>query len=144
MQKISFELEVYSFHIDFIGHVNNTVYIQWMEIGRTKLLEAVGMPTHKIFQQGFAPVLVETNIIYKSPLYLGERVQIEMWISQLKNASAIMQFFFHNEQKILAAEGQQKGLFVDKQTMRPRRLQPEERSLFLPYVHSQEAIAGDR
>lgn len=135
MQKITFELEVYSFHIDFIGHVNNIVYIQWMEIGRTKLLEAVEMPTHKIFQQGFAPVLVQTNITYKLPLYLGERVQAEMWISELKNASAIMQFCFYNEQKILAAEGWQKGLFVDKETMRPRRLRPEERSLFIPYVH---------
>ncbi|MBD2693987.1 acyl-CoA thioesterase [Anabaena catenula] len=142
MQKITFELEVYSFHIDFIGHVNNIVYIQWLEIGRTKLLEAVEMPTHKIFQQGFAPVLVQTNITYKSPLYLGERVQAEMWISELKNASAIMQFCFYNEQKILAAEGWQKGLFVDRQTMRPRRLSPEERSLFLPYVHSQVDVQG--
>lgn len=137
MQKISFELQVYSFHIDFIGHVNNTVYIQWMEIGRTKLLEAVEMPTQKIFQQGFVPVLVQTNITYKLPLYLGELVQVEMWISELKNASAIMQFCFYNEQKILAAEGWQKGLFVDRETMRPRRLRPEERSLFAPYVHSQ-------
>ena len=136
MQKISFELEVYSFHIDFIGHVNNTVYIQWMEIGRTKLLEAVGMPTQEIFQQGFAPVLVQTNITYKSPLYLGDRVRIQMWISELKNASAIMQFQFYKEQGTLAAEGWQKGLFVDTQTMRPRRLRPEERSLFAPYVHS--------
>ncbi len=135
MQKISFELEVYSFHIDFIGHVNNSVYIQWMEIGRTKLLEAVGMPIQKIYQQGFVPVLVQTNITYKSPLYLGERVQVSIWISELKNASAIMQFCFYNEQRILTAQGWQKGLFVDKQTMRPRRLRPEERSLFLPYVH---------
>lgn len=133
--KISFELEVYSFHIDFMGHMNNTVYIQWLEIGRTKLLEAVGMPIAEIFQQGFAPVLVQTNITYKSPLYLGEHVQVEMWISQLKNASAIMQFCFYKEQKTLAAEGWQKGLFVDTQTMRPRRLRPEERSLFAPYVH---------
>ncbi|MGH8000110.1 MAG: acyl-CoA thioesterase [Brasilonema sp.] len=136
MQKIFFELEVYSFHIDFIGHVNNTVYIQWMEIGRTKLLEAVGMPTQEIFQQGFAPVLVQTNITYKSPLYLGEHVGVEMWISELKNASAVMQFCFYNEQRTLAAEGWQKGLFVDTQTMRPRRLRPEERCLFAPYVHS--------
>lgn len=136
MQKICFELEVYSFHIDFISHVNNIVYIQWMEIGRTKLLEAVGMPTHKILQQGFAPVLVQTNITYKSPLYLGERVQVEMWLSELKNVSAIIQFCFYKEQKILVAEGWQKGLFVDTQTMRPRRLSPEERSSFLPYLHS--------
>ena len=136
MQKIGFELEVYSFHIDFMGHVNNTIYVQWMEIVRTKLLEAVGMPTHKIFQQGFAPVLVQTSITYRSPLYLGERVQVKMWISELRQASAIMEFRFYNQQKTLAAEGWQKGLFVDRNTMRPRRLRSEERTLFAPYLHS--------
>ncbi|HIK17819.1 MAG TPA: acyl-CoA thioesterase [Leptolyngbyaceae cyanobacterium M33_DOE_097] len=136
MQKVSFELEVYSFHIDFIGHVNNTVYVQWMEIGRTKLLEEVGMPTHEIFEQGVAPVLVQTNITYKSPLYLGDRVRAEMWISELRNASAIMHFHFYNQQGILAATGWQKGLFVDRETMRPRRLQSSERALFEPYVYS--------
>ncbi|MBD2566025.1 MULTISPECIES: acyl-CoA thioesterase [Nostoc] len=142
MPKITFELQVYPFDIDFIGHVNNSVYIQWMEIGRTKLLEAIGMPIQEIVQQGFAPVLVETNIVYKTPLYLGECVQVEMWISQLKNASAIMQFCFYNQQRILAAQGWQKGLFVDKQTLRPRRLGSEERSLFLPYVHSSVDAQG--
>ena len=136
MQKIGFELEVYSFHIDFIGHVNNTVYVQWMEIGRTKLLEAVGMPTHEIFQQGFAPVLVQTSITYRSPLYLGDQVRLEMWISELRQASAIMQFRFYNQQETLVAEGWQKGLFVDRDTMRPRRLCSEERALFAPYLHS--------
>lgn len=136
MQKISFELELFNFNIDFIGHVNNIVYIQWMEIARTKLLEAIGLPLHKIFQQGIAPILAQTNITYKSPLYLGDRVRVEMWISELKNASSILQFRFYNEQETLAAEGWQKIVFVDKQTMRPKRLDPEERSLFSLYVHS--------
>jgi acyl-CoA thioester hydrolase len=134
MQKIFFDLDIYSYQIDFIGHVNNAVYIQWMEIGRTKLLEAVGMPTHEIFQQGFAPVLVHTSITYKSSLCLGDRAQVELWLSELRNASATMQFRFHNSQQTLAAEGIQKGLFVDRQTMRPRRLLPEERALFVPYL----------
>lgn len=140
MQTICFEMEVYSFHIDFIGHMNNTVYVQWMEIGRTKLLEAIGMQTHEIFHQGFVPVLMQTNITYKSPLYLGDRVQIEIWLSELRNASAIMQFRFANALGILAAEGWQKGLFVERETMRPRRLRAEERALFLPYVHSTEIV----
>ena len=140
MQKICFELEVYSFHIDFIGHVNNIVYVQWMEIGRTKLLEAIGLPTHEIFIQGFVPVLVQTNIIYKSPLFLGDRVQVELWLSELRNASAIMQFRFYNAEEILAAEGWQKGLFADRKSMRPRRLRPEERALFLPYVHQTNEV----
>ncbi|MEO1297007.1 MAG: thioesterase family protein [Cyanobacteria bacterium J06636_16] len=134
MQKIVFDLEVYSYHIDFIGHVNNAVYVQWMEIGRTKFLEAVGMPTHEIFEQGIAPILIHTSISYKSPLYLGDRVQVELWLSELRNASATMQFRFHNNQQTLVAEGIQKGLFVDKETMRPKRLLPEERALFTPYL----------
>ena len=59
-----------------------------------------------------------------------------MWRSELRHASAIMQFRFYNPQEALAAEGSQKGLFVDRQTMRPRRLRAEDRDLFLPYLHS--------
>ena len=142
MQKICFELEVYSFHIDFIGHVNNIVYIQWMEIGRTKLLEAIKMPTHEILQQGFVPVLVQTNITYKSPLYLGDRVPVELWLSELRHASAIMQFRFYNAQGTLAAEGWQKGLFVDRETLRPRRLRSEERALFAAYLDAPVAATS--
>ena len=47
-----------------------------------------------------------------------------------------MQFRFYNAQGTLAAEGWQKGLFVARETMRPRRLRSEERALFTPYVHS--------
>ncbi|NEQ46720.1 MAG: acyl-CoA thioesterase [Leptolyngbya sp. SIOISBB] len=117
-----------------MGHVNNAVYIQWMEIGRTKLLAAVGMPTHEIFKQDVAPILVQTNITYKSPLYLSDRVHIEMWLSELRNASAIIHFQFFNGQRTLAAEGIQKGLFVNTKTMRPKRLTSEERASFLPYL----------
>ena len=134
MQKITFDLDIYSYQIDFMGHVNNAVYIRWMEIGRTKLLEAVGIPTHEIFKQGFAPVLVQTNITYKTPLHLGDRVCVEIWLSELRNASAMMQFRFYNGQQTLAAEGVQKGLFVDTKTMRPKRLTSEERALFVPYL----------
>lgn len=134
MQKITFDLDIYSYQIDFMGHVNNAVYINWMEIGRTKLLEAVGMATHEIFTQGFAPVLVQTNITYKKPLRLGDRVRVEIWLSELRNASATMQIRFYNSQQTLVAEGVQKGLFVDTQTMRPKRLTSEERALFAPYL----------
>jgi acyl-CoA thioester hydrolase len=67
MHKIALALEIYPYQIDFIGHVNNSVYIHWMEIGRTKLLEAVGLPIHEIAQRGFLPVLVHTSITYNPP-----------------------------------------------------------------------------
>jgi len=144
LKKITFDLPIYSYQIDFVGHVSNIVYIQWMEIGRSKLLDAVGMPVHKISEQGFVPVLVHTEITYKHPLYLGDIVHIELWLSEIKNVSAKIAFCIYNGESILAATGHQKGLFVDYKRMRPRRLQPEEKKLFEPYLHyerSQEAGA---
>lgn len=136
MKKISFELEIYPYQIDFIGHVNNAVYIHWMEVGRIKLLQAISMPLHEISEQGFVPVLIHTSITYKLPMYLSDRVQVELWLSELRNASAVMQFRFYNDQQVLTAEGLQRGLFVDKQSMRPKRLNADERSLFTPYLCS--------
>ncbi len=135
MHKLLFDLEVYTYQIDFAGHVNNSVYIHWMEIGRLKLLEAIGMPIHAVLKQGIAPILVETNIVYKLPLYLGDRVQAQMWLSELRHASAVMQFRFYNGDQVLAAEGMQKGLFVNVKTMRPKRLTSEEKASFSPYLN---------
>ena len=137
MQKITFDQEIHTFQIDFLGHVNNGIYIQWMEIGRTKLLEAAGMVTAEIFKQHFAPLLVETHITYKVPLYLGDRAQVEVWLSELRNTTGIIQFRFYNGQQVLVAEGHQRGLFVDTQTMQPRRLLLEERALFVPFLQDQ-------
>ena len=134
MQKVSFEQEIHTFHIDYLGHVNNGIYIQWMEIGRTKLLEAAGLYTHEILKQSFAPLLVQTIITYKVPLYLGDRVHVEVWLSELRNTTGILQFRFYNSQGTLVAEGSQRGLFVDTQSLQPRRLRPEERELFLPFL----------
>jgi acyl-CoA thioester hydrolase len=136
MQKITFIQEIHTFHIDFLGHVNNGIYIQWMEIGRTKLLEAAGMVTAEIMKQSFAPLLVQTTITYKVPLYLGDHAHIEVWLSELRNTTGILQFRFYNDQKTLVAEGNQRGAFVDTKTMQPRRLSQEERALFLPFVET--------
>jgi acyl-CoA thioester hydrolase len=134
MPKFCYDLEIYTFHIDFAGHVNNTIYLQWMEVGRIKLLEAIGWPIHQMLQTGVAPVVTRTEINYRMPLYLGDRVSAQLWLSELKNASAVVCFGFYNGHGQLSADGQQKGTFVDQATKRPRRLLPEERSLFVPYL----------
>lgn len=131
MQKIKFKEKIYTYHIDFVGHVNNIIYIQWMENGRLHLLEAMGMPPVELaLNDGVMPVLTDTVIKYKTPFFLNNEVNVEMWISKLNNASAIMEFRFYNENGVLCATGQQKGLFIDKKTMRPSRLDEKHRKAF--------------
>lgn len=130
MEKINFELDVYSFQIDYVGHVSNIVYIQWMEIGRTKLLEHIGLPLNKLAEKGIAPILVHTEIRYKKALYVEDKVKVELWVAELKNASAIIKFNFYNSKGELAAFGSQTGLFIHRDKVKPYRLSQGEREAF--------------
>jgi acyl-CoA thioester hydrolase len=143
MKKIAFDLDIYPYQIDIAGHVNNAVYINWMEIGRQKLLDAVGMPISKLLKQGSVPTLTQTNITYKSPLSLNDRVWIETWLTGLGSTSAIMHFNFYNadpspadaeNKQVLVAEGFQRGLFVDPTSHRPKRFTAAEKSALMPYL----------
>lgn len=136
MQKITFETDVYTFHIDYAGHVSNIVYIQWMEIGRTKLIEVAGMPVERLVEEGIFPILAGTQIEYRSPLYLGDRVRVELWLSELRRASATIEFRFYNQDGVLAASGSQKGLFLQRETKRPHRLSPARRAAFEAFLET--------
>ena len=139
MDKVTFEQEIYTFHIDFAGHVSNIVYVQWMEIGRLKLLAKAGLPVEKIIRDfGLLPTLIETKIRYKQQLFLGDQVRIEVWLSRLKNVSAVMEFSFFNQRRELVAEGSQTGLFIDAKTHRPTSLPKSAHKRFLPFVQGDE------
>jgi acyl-CoA thioester hydrolase len=125
MKKLNFPLEVYTFQIDIVGHLSNIIYIEWMEIGRIKLLEAMGLPVTELTKNDIFPVLVNTNITYKQPIFFGDKITAETWISKLNEASAIVEFRFYKNDGILAATGNQKGLFITGITGKPFRLTPE-------------------
>ena len=138
MKKVTFDLEVYTFQIDFVHHLSNIVYIEWMEIGRLKLLEAAGLPAQELEKSKVFPVLVSTEITYKQPIYYGDSVTAEVWISKLNLASAIIEFRFYKNNDILAALGNQKGLFINGETNKPFRLTAEHRSKFEKYLIREE------
>jgi acyl-CoA thioester hydrolase len=135
-KKITYDLTIYPYHIDFMQHVSNIVYVEWMEIGRCLLLDAVGMSVAQIAKQGFGPVLAETQISYKKALVLGNSVRVELWITALSRVTGWMSFQFFNEHGELVATGRQRGLFVNISTGKPQRITDEERAKLAVYLES--------
>jgi acyl-CoA thioester hydrolase len=133
-EKVVFREPVYTYQIDFNRHVSNIVYIQWMEIGRIRLLNAIGLPVEQTESAGFVPVLIETQITYKRPLFLGDSVEVELWLSELTGIFAWMEFRFLKVGGEEVARGRQKGIFMNVRTSRPKRLTEDERAIFLPYL----------
>lgn len=133
--KVVFELPIYSFQIDVNDHVNNAVYIQWMEIGQQKFFAEAGLPMSTLREQGVLPVIADTQISYKKPLVDGDAVKIEIWLSELKQIYAWAEFRFYNSNEELVATGRQRGTFVDVKTKRVRKLSPEQQKAMSKFLH---------
>ncbi len=122
MKKLKFTEPIYTYHIDFVGHVNNIIYVQWLENARVKLLQAMDLSITELADEDkILPIITETVIKYKKPFFLDNTVHVEVWVSAIMNVSAIFSFRFLNEKGEVCSTGSQKVLFIDKETQRPSR-----------------------
>jgi len=134
-KKLIIQEKIYTYHIDFVGHVNNIVYIQWLENARVKLLEAIDLPvTDLTGKHGIFPVLSKTAIRYRKPFFLDDAVTIETWVSKINNASVELDFSFKNQRGELCTTSRQTCLFVDHKTMKPLRLTKNFSTAFEKYL----------
>ena len=137
-KKVSFEQQVYTYDIDYAGHVSNIVYLRWMETARTKLLEAAGKPVQELLREGIVPILAGTSIEYRRPILLGDRVRVEIWLSRMRGVTARIEVRFFDGGGRLAASGCHRGVFINAETKRPLRLPPALRSALEPFLKEAE------
>ena len=64
-------------HIDELGHVNNAVWVDWIQQIATAHWAAVALPAH---QAAYAWVVTRHEIDYRGNIGLGERVTAETFI----------------------------------------------------------------
>lgn len=64
-------------HIDELGHVNNTVWVQWIQDMATAHWDAVARPEDRA---AFYWVVVRHEIDYRGNIALGESVTATTWI----------------------------------------------------------------
>ncbi len=64
-------------HIDALGHVNNAVWVQWMEAVATAHWEALASPE---WQAAYVWVVTRHEIDYRGNITLGESVTAETFV----------------------------------------------------------------
>jgi YbgC/YbaW family acyl-CoA thioester hydrolase len=75
--QISTAVQVMFFDTDCAGVVHNLAYLRFIEVNRTLLAEDLGMPLVNMADRGTFPVVVRTEIDYKRPAKLGDRLVVE-------------------------------------------------------------------
>ncbi len=126
---VELSIRVKTYDIDFAGHVNNAVYVRWLEDLRLELLD-VYCPLDGLMSQNIAPIVVTTNIHYRQAIRLSDhQVQASMWVTELGHAAIHLaaQFTVDGEVRCTAT---QRGTFVDMTKARPIRIPKEFRDRF--------------
>ena len=109
--------------IDANGHVNNVVYVQWMQDIAIEHYLALGGhgPTP---ESGW--VARAHRVEYLLPAFAGEEIEIRTWVDSLRRVSLLRKYEFvrKSDGKTLV-RGETDWVYVNIQTGRPQAIPPE-------------------
>ena len=107
-------------HIDRMGHVNNAVWVQWMETLATAHWEAVASPEH---QAAYAWLVVRHEIDYRGNIREGERAQGTTWVAAPPEGARFERGYeFRNEAGKLLVSARTQWAMLDLTTNRIMRV----------------------
>jgi len=105
--------------IDENGHVNNVVYVQWMQDIAVEHYLAIG----GVEAQGSESTWVvrEHKVEYLLPAFAGEEIEVRTWVENIRRVRSLRKYEFvrKSDQKVLV-KGETDWVFVDVKTGSPR------------------------
>ena len=108
--------------VDQNGHVNNVVYVQWMQDVAILHYEAAG-GSQAMQDAGATWVARSHHIEYLKPLYAGEDVIALTWVENLRRVRSLRRYqFLRQSDNVLLARGETDWVFIDIASGRPRMI----------------------
>lgn len=83
-----FQHHIRSYELDIYAHVNNAVYLQWFEHGRSQMLQDKGLDYLSIVQAwNVRLVTVSTHIDFVAQLHLDDLVEVRTTVAKMGRSS---------------------------------------------------------
>ncbi|MBD2212442.1 acyl-CoA thioesterase [Nostoc linckia FACHB-104] len=132
--EVELAIPVRTYDIDFAGIVSNIVYIRWLEDLRLKFLNEY-LPLDEQIEQGYIPILAGTEIEYKRPVKLIDKVIGRLWVNSLGRLKWTVQaeILANN---VIAAVAIQKGAFLSSHNNRPVPVPEKLQQIYLDYQNA--------
>ena len=116
-------------HIDILGHVNNAVWVQWMEQVAVAHWESVADAAHK---DAYFWVVVRHEIDYLRPAFEGDRIVARTWVGEApRGAKFDRHLEFIGKDGRVCVRARTDWAIIDKAAGRPIRVPPEVVAPFL-------------
>ena len=132
--------------LDLLGHVNNVVYVDYLQEARVDFMRALLPPRSADMAEGV--VVVRHEVSYLAPMGVRFRpVGVECWVTQVRAATFTLAYEVFDEDDgirtvyLRATTVLTPYVFADE---RPRRLAPEEKDALGRYLEPPDAETSAR
>lgn len=114
---VEMPLPVHGYDVDFMGIVNNTVYVKWLEDLRMAILDKY-YPLSAMLKDGCSPILAETSIQYKHPITFDNRLTGRCWIWMIGRSRWVAEHIIEDGERVYAT-ARQTGYYFHIERHRP-------------------------
>jgi len=116
---------VMSYELDSFGHVNNAVFLNYLEKARGDFMLSKGLSFKDFKKWNRFPVVTKATLLYKAPAFADDQLVIQGWISKHSPASFTLRYkIVHKDSEKLVLSGETTHVFIDDRN-KPARI-PEE------------------
>jgi acyl-CoA thioester hydrolase len=125
MTKQTFELTLTARpeHIDELGHVNNAVWVQWIQQVAVAHWEAVADAAHK---EAYYWVVVRHEIDYLRAAHEGDRIEARTWVGDAPQGARFDRYVeFTGPDGKVCVRSRTEWAIIDRALGRPIRVPPE-------------------
>jgi acyl-CoA thioester hydrolase len=123
-----YPINVVSDDIDFMGHVNNAVYLKWVQAAVIDYWQRVA-PPEAVAQHLW--VALKHEITYRRPAFLDDGIIAEVIAESAQGARTFFSTLFKRGEEVVA-EVKSSWCCLDAATLRPARLAKDVLARFLP------------
>lgn len=113
-----FPIDIKSADIDFMGHVNNAIYLEWVQNAVVSHWNRIATPEAIAT---YVWVAIKHEIAYRKPAFLADKVVAVVTLEQVRRQSAFYETIISREEDILAFV-KSRWCCLDAKTLRPTRL----------------------
>lgn len=134
MTKGTFELALTALpeHIDELGHVNNAVWVQWIQQVAVAHWQSIASDAHKL---AYYWVVVRHEIDYLRAARLGDRIVARTWVGDEPHGARFDRFVeFAGEDTKIRVRARTQWAIIDRLSGRPIRVPAEVIAPFLSAV----------
>ncbi|MDE0535069.1 acyl-CoA thioesterase [Tenacibaculum sp. L6] len=114
--------------IDEYNHVNNVVYVQWMQNISDAHWKELSKKATNIDYVWF---VIRHEVDYKNQAVLGDEVTLRTWVGKTEGIKSIRHFEIYRDETLLV-KSQTTFCLLDATTKKPKRITKEVTNLLLP------------